>query len=99
MLHKPRITEHDAKQHLHDIRCQRQKQLALIIDECHQIRIKHKHIFDSQFNRSPIKQTFVIKDKSINPQIQLENDLPIVQDLTDYSSESSHIFLDHQISK
>jgi hypothetical protein len=99
MLYKPRITEHDAKQHLHDIRSQRQKQLALIIDECHQIRIKHKHIFDSQFNLSSTKQPILIKEKLFNPSIKLENDLSIVNELTEYSFESSCTFLDNQISK
>ncbi|CAF4750864.1 unnamed protein product, partial [Rotaria magnacalcarata] len=40
--HKQTINQTDAKQHLHDIRYQRQNQLKSIVNECHQLRILHK---------------------------------------------------------
>jgi len=99
MLYKPRITQNDIKRHLHDIRYQRQKQSTLIIDECHQLRIKHKHIFDCQLNSYSTEKTFPIKSEFINQQTELENDLPFVKELTEYLCESSYLFLDNQISK
>lgn len=95
MLYKPKLTSNDAKQHLHDIRYQRQKELAFIIDECHQIRMKHKQIFDNQFNSRPTEKYFLKKNQVINQ----ENDLPDVQDFTEYLSESSLLFPDNQQSK
>jgi hypothetical protein len=99
MLFKPKITQNDAKQHLHNIRCQRQKQLTLIIDQCHQIRNQHKYIFDCLFNAYSTEKSFLIRDEFINPQNQFENDLPIVQGLNEYLSDSSYLFCDNQVLK
>jgi hypothetical protein len=96
MLYKSPITKTDAKRHLRDIRCQYQKQIALIIDECEQLRIKHKQIFDSQWNYSyRNERTFSIKNESI----VREEELPMVEEFINYSSESSSIVFKNQKSK
>jgi hypothetical protein len=96
MLYKSPITKTDAKRHLRDIRCQYQKQIALIINECEQLRIKHKQIFDSQWNYSyRNERTFSIKNESI----VREEKLPMVEEFINYSSESSSIVFKNQKSK
>jgi hypothetical protein len=96
MLYKSPITKTDAKRHLRDIRCQYQKQIALIIDECEQLRIKHKQIFDSQWNYSyRNERTFSIKNESI----VREEELPMFEEFINYSSESSSIVFKNQKSK
>jgi len=96
MLYKSPITKTDAKRHLRDIRCQYQKQIALIINECEQLRIKHKQIFDSQWNYSyRNERTFSIKNESI----VREEELPMVEEFINYSSESSSIVFKNQKSK
>jgi hypothetical protein len=96
MLYKSPITKTDAKRHLRDIRCQYQKQIALIINECEQLRIKHKQIFDSQWNSSyRNERTFSIKNESI----VREEELPMFEEFINYSSESSSIVFKNQKSK
>jgi hypothetical protein len=55
------ITWIDAKRHLHDVRFRRQNQLASTINECHQLRTMHKHIFDHQFDSYSVEKSFISK--------------------------------------
>ena len=47
---KPIITSAVAKKHVHDIRLQRQHQLAVNINECHRLQTIHKQIYQQQFD-------------------------------------------------
>jgi hypothetical protein len=98
MLYKPPITRTDARRHLRDIRCQYQKQIAMIIEECEQIRSKHKQIFDSQWNSDRNEKTFLV-EKELIIQEEEEEELPMVEESVNDSSESSLIVLDNAKSK
>ncbi|CAF4241362.1 unnamed protein product [Rotaria sp. Silwood2] len=100
---KPLITQSDAKQHLHDVRYQRQNQLATIINECHQLRVLHKRIFDNQLNSSSTEKSFISKPLKIepiftcNPQTELDNELSVLKENSEYLSESSYSFLENRL--
>ncbi|CAF3206061.1 unnamed protein product [Rotaria socialis] len=100
--HKQTIRQTDAKQHLHDIRYQRQNQLKSIVDECHQLRILHKRIFDNQLNSYSAKKPLIsmpMRNESIfiiSPKIESDDEFPISKEFTIYLSESSYTLLDFQ---
>ncbi|CAF4392109.1 unnamed protein product, partial [Rotaria magnacalcarata] len=100
--HKQTINQTDAKQHLHDIRYQRQNQLKSIVNECHQLRILHKRIFDNQLTSYSAKKPLMsmpMRNESIfiiNPKTESDDEFPISQEFTIYLSESSYTFLDCQ---
>jgi hypothetical protein len=91
-MYKPSVTANDAKQHLHHIRSERQKEIEVIITECHQIRLQHKQIFDCRTN-----ETFVWRKEEVIP---TENDFIIEEESRDdFSESSSSIFVDNQSMK
>ncbi|CAF3483164.1 unnamed protein product [Rotaria sp. Silwood1] len=99
----PLITQTDAKQHLHNIRYQRQNQLATIINECHQLRISHKRIFDNQLNFSSNEKSLMLKPLNreavfiFNSQTESNNSLSVIKEDSQYLSESSYTFLENQL--
>lgn len=89
-MYKSKFTPNDVKNHLHDIRYKHQKELAILINECHQLRLKHKQIFDNQFNSRSIEKSYL----KTNELIHQENALLDAPEFTEYLSESSYLFLE-----
>jgi hypothetical protein len=91
-MYKPSVTANDAKQHLHNIRSERRKEIAVVITECHQLRLQHKQIFDCRTN-----ETFVWRKEEVIP---TENDFIIEEESrNDFLEFSSSIFFDNQSVK
>lgn len=103
--YKSTISQSDAKQHLHNIRHQRQNQLKSIIDECHQLRILHKRIFDNQVDSYSAKKPLITMPKKneaifiINPKVASDEEFLIAKELTIYLSEPSCSYTDPHLSK
>ena len=53
---KPVVTGATAKKHLHDIRLQRQNQLASTINECHRLQTIHKQLYNHQYDSYHIEK-------------------------------------------
>ncbi len=98
MLYKPPITRADARQKLRDIRCQYQKQITVIIEECERLQMKHKQIFDNQWKSDRKEKTFEIKKEPIIQEKE-EEELPMINEFMNDRSESSSIIFDNKRSK
>jgi len=101
----PSTPRTDAKEHLLNVHYRRQNQLASTINECHRLRTLHKRLFDQQLNSYLPHQSFTSKSTKngsasiVNDQTELENDIPIAKESSDYLSESSNRFSDYQSRK
>ena len=95
MLYKAAITPNDARRYLHDVRDRREKQIAWIVEQCQQLQIKHKRIFDEQW-KCPVKERPIGRKSEA---VIKEENLPGVDELTNYYSESSSILWEKQKTK
>ena len=87
MYSKSSITAKDTQRYWHEIRLERRNEIRRILDQCQRLRNEHKLIFDKREVR-PMKETVLHR---FNPPERIEEELPMVNDVIDYSEESPSI--------
>lgn len=93
MYSKSSITAKDTQRYWQGVRLERRNEIRRILDQCQRLRNEHKLIFERREER-PMKETVLHRS---NPPERIEEELPIVNDVIDYSEESPSIVNENPI--